>query len=93
MREHPAKRFKLEGDTASCRREALPRRMDEDCTAAPGNTWTRIVVNLDDEIVEIVVAGQAVNARMRRHFNRPVIVPIHGVFAPAIVPRYSLHRQ
>ncbi len=92
MREYPAKRVKLEGDTAGCRRETLPGRMNEDGTAAPGNTRTRIVINLDDEIVEIVVASQAVNALMRRHFNRPVIMPIERVFAPAIVPRYSLHR-
>ena len=93
MREHPAKRIEFEGNAAGGRREVLPCRVNEDRTSAPRNTRTRIVVNLNDEIVEIVLARQAVDVCMRGYFNRPIVVAVRGVFAPAVIPGYPLHRQ
>ena len=93
MRKHPAKRIEFEGNAAGGRREVLPRRVNEDRTAAPRNTRARIVVNLDDEIVEIILARQAVDVCMRGYFDRPIVVAIGRVFAPAVIPGYPLHRQ
>src|SRR5262249_58235768 len=67
--------------------------MDEDCASASCNARTHVVINLDDEIVEIVLACQPVHICLGWYFDRPIISSIGGVFAPPVGGGYSLGRQ
>src|SRR6201991_3212558 len=67
--------------------------MQEHCAATAGDARRRVVINLDDEIIEMIIAPQAVAALLAREPNRLVIVPIARVFAPAVLRRDRADRQ
>src|SRR5215510_11138288 len=67
--------------------------MDEDGAAAACYAWTRIVINFDDEIIEIVRTRQPVRICVGRNFDRSIVSAVGRVFAPGIGRAYSLHRQ
>ncbi len=69
------------------------RHMDEHGAAAAGNARARVVVDLDDEVVEVVLAREPVGFRSRRHFHRPVVTAVGGVLAPAVLRRNAPGRQ
>jgi hypothetical protein len=71
----------------------LPRQMQKHGAAAPGNAWPRVVVDLDNEIVETIGARQAVTAAIRRQPHRLVIMPVAGVFAPGVLGLDPPYRQ
>ena len=74
-----------ERDAACRRRVAWARKMHEDGAAPPLHARAVVVTENENQIVEIVVAGQAVGARSRRQFDEPVVVAVGGILAPAIV--------
>jgi len=92
-RQHPPQGIEFERDAAGGRSKAFSCGVDEDRTAASGNAWARIVINLDDEIVEIVAPSQSIGRRFGRHFDPAIVPPVGRVLAPSIVGRNSLHRQ
>src|SRR3982751_6646056 len=67
--------------------------MQEHGAAAPGNAPARVVLNLDDEIVEMVLPGQPVALVAAREANRPVVVTISRVFAPGILGTNGVNGQ
>jgi len=59
--------------------------MDEHGAAAAGDPRTAIVVNLDNKIVQPVVALQPVTWFIGRAAERPVIATIGRILAPGVV--------
>ena len=90
--KQPAKRIELKCNAARSRGKTSPRRVDEHSAAAACHTRPCVVVDLDDEIIEIILAPQPVGIRLRGNFHRPVVMPIGGVFTPAVVGVYPLRR-
>ena len=58
--------------------------MQEDGAAAPGNPWRSIVIDLDDEIVEVILAREPVSGLVADQSNRLVVMPVLRVFAPGV---------
>lgn len=58
--------------------------MQENRTAPAGNAGPCVVVDLDDEIIEMILARQPVAAIARRACHGAVIMPVDGVFGPGI---------
>src|SRR5450759_4558887 len=59
--------------------------MDEHGAAAPGHARARVVVDLDDEVVERVLAREPVGLGAGRQLDRPIVMTVTGVLAPAVV--------
>src|SRR5262249_56774729 len=51
-------------------------------TSPPGHARTGIVVDLDDYVVEVIVAPKAVAWLIGRAPERPVVTSIFGIFTP-----------
>src|SRR5262245_8919615 len=67
--------------------------MQEYGAAAAGNAGARVVVDLDNEIVEVVLAPQAVARLAAFEPNRLVVMAVGRVFAPGILAADRAHRQ
>jgi len=67
--------------------------MDEDRTAQPGDARPAVVIDLDHEIVEAVVAAEPVAWFIGRAPEMAVIAPIRRVLAPGIVRGDPTRRQ
>ena len=57
--------------------------MNEDCATAARDTWPRIVVDLDDQVVEVIVAPKSVAWFIGRAAERAVVTSIFGIFTPS----------
>jgi hypothetical protein len=71
----------------------LPCCVDEDRAAAAGDARPRIVVNLDDKIIEIIYTCQPIGTCIRWHLDRSIIMAIGRVFAPTVRRGYPLCRK
>src|SRR5262249_35465427 len=58
-----------------------------------GHARAGVVVDLDDEVVEVIVAGQAVAAGIAPQADRLIVVARGGVFAPGILDPNRAHRK
>jgi hypothetical protein len=58
--------------------------MQEHGTAAAGGAGTRVVVDLDDEVIEMVVAPEPVAARIAGAPDRLILMPVGRVLAPGV---------
>ena len=58
--------------------------MDEHGAATAGYPGPGVVVDLDDEVVEVVVAPEAIAWFIGRAAERPIVAPICRVLAPGI---------
>ena len=67
--------------------------MQEYGAAAPGNARAGVVVDFDNEIVEVIVALQAVAGLACRTPHRLVVVTVGRIFAPGIVSADRPARQ
>src|SRR3979409_2194297 len=67
--------------------------MKEDRAAAAGNARAAVVIDLDNEIIEMVVAPEPVAAACPIPPHRPVVVPACGVFAPGVFRPNGANRQ
>ncbi len=67
--------------------------VNEDGAAAPRYARSRIVVDFNDKIVEIVVATQPVAWFIGRPMKRPVIAAVGRVLAPSVVEADRAHGQ
>ncbi len=71
---------------AACRRgEGRPGDVDEDGAAASGHPRPRVVVDLDDQVIEAVVAAEPVAWFIGRPPESVVVTPVMRVFAPCVV--------
>jgi hypothetical protein len=93
MSKQPEKVVFRQRDTARRGRETLPRHMDENGAAPAGHARSRIVVDLNDEIVKAIVPPQAVAWFIGRPVERPVVAPVVWVFAPGVVRPDSSNGQ
>ena len=91
--EQPEKVVFRQGDTARCGRETHPRHMDENGTPPTGDARSRIMVDLNDEIVKPVGPAQAVAWFIGRPMERSVVAPVVWVFAPGVIRPYPPNRQ
>ncbi len=83
--EQPCQRPAAQSDAPGRRRKALTREMDEYRAAAPGNARARIVVDLDDEVVEVILAPEPVARLVGPAAEGAVVAPVGGVLVPGIV--------
>ena len=92
-RKQPAQLRHRQRNAACGRREPVARDVDENGATASCNARTRVVVDLDDEIVERVLAREPVGAAVPRNVDMPVIATVARVFAPAVVRPDPSRRQ
>ena len=71
-------------DTASGRRQARLGDVDKHGTAATGDTGPRVVIKLEKNVVEGVVAPEAVAWFIGRPPEGAVVAPIGWVFTPGV---------
>ena len=67
--------------------------MHEHGAAAAGDARPRVVVELDDVVVEMIGAREPVAFAFLRDMDRLIIVPVVGVLAPAVAETDSPCRQ
>ena len=75
------------------RPKILTRQMQEDRAAASGDARRKIVINLDDEIVEMVIAREPIAATVPIEPHRPVVAAAAGVLAPGVFRADGANRQ
>jgi hypothetical protein len=80
-------------NAASGRREARPRDVDKDGAAPTGDAGPGVVVKLDKDIVEPVMAPKPVAWFIGRPQDRTVVIPVGWVFAPCIGGADAADRQ
>src|SRR4051812_49737927 len=62
----------------------LARQMQKNGTAASINARVAVVIDLDDEIVEMIIALEPISARSGVPVHRPVVVAALRGFTPRI---------
>jgi hypothetical protein len=67
--------------------------MDEHRAAAAGNAGPRVMINLDNEIVEMILTRQAIGSRMGADLDGLIVMAIGGVFTPAVRRSDALCRE
>ncbi len=67
--------------------------MNEDRTATVGNAGPRIVIKLDDQVVEMILAPKPVRAALWVKPHRAIIVAVARVLRPAILLADAAQRQ
>src|SRR5579863_966330 len=75
------------------RRKIWARQVKEHRAAAAGNRGLRVVIDLDDEIVEMIVALEPVAVVIMAECERPVVMAAGGIFTPGIVGTDGANRQ
>jgi hypothetical protein len=78
-------RIFLQPNASRGRRKAVTGQMDEHGAASPGDTRAGVVVDLDNEVVEMVIAPEPVAGLVGPAAERTVVAPFSGVLAPGIV--------
>jgi hypothetical protein len=58
--------------------------MDKDSAAAAGNARPRVVVDLDDEIVQVIFPCEAVGTAAFRHGDVLVVMAVARILAPSV---------
>ena len=67
--------------------------MQEDGTAAAGDTRRAIVIDLDNKIVEMIVTLESVAAAIAIQPHRLIVVAAVGIFAPGVLRPDGANRQ
>ena len=67
--------------------------MQKYCAAAPGDARRAVVIDLDNEIVEMIIAPEPVTAMVAIPPHRPIVVAALRIFAPGIVGPDGANRQ
>src|SRR5579863_1063584 len=75
------------------RRKAWPRDMDEHGAAQAGDARPRIVIELKEQVVEAVLAPEAVAWFIGRAPKAAIVAPVGWVFAPGIRSADTARRQ
>jgi len=70
-----------------------PRQMQEDGAASAGDARARIVVDLDDEIIQMIVTPKPVPALAVAQSEGLVVTPVGGILAPRIGWPDATNRQ
>src|ERR1700733_4817822 len=83
----------LHRNASGGRRKIRANEMKEHRTAAAGNRGLRVVIDLDDEIVEMIVAPESVAAIIISECERPVVMAAQRVFTPGVLWADGANRQ
>ena len=67
--------------------------MDKDCAASARHARPCVVIDLDDDVVEPVLAPEPVAWVSGRLAERPIVTPVPGVLAPGVGPADATRRQ
>src|ERR1700710_1208914 len=67
--------------------------MQEYRAAPPSDARMGIVVDLDNEIIQVVVAPEPVSAQSRVQPHRLIVVPAGRIFTPGVFRSDGAHRQ
>src|SRR5436305_14976482 len=59
--------------------------MQEHRAAAAGDARAGVVIELDDEIIEMILAPEPIAAALRIHSQRLVVAAIRGILAPRVL--------
>src|SRR5579863_2034684 len=78
---------------AGGRRKARPRDMDEHGAAQAGDARPRIVIELKEQVIEAVLAPEAVAWFIGRAPKAAIVAPVGWVFAPGIRSADTARRQ
>ena len=92
-RKQAAQRGTVECDASSGRSKARPRHVNEHRASAAGDSWTAVVVQLDDQVVEAIGSPEPVAGMVRRKTDWLVVAAVGRVFAPAVVAVDAPDRQ
>ena len=92
-RQQPPQLSRPQRHAARRRAQIRPRHVHEHGAAAAGDARAGVVVDLDDEVVEPVVAPQPVAWFIGRAAERPVVAAVARVLAPGVVRRDPADRQ
>lgn len=82
--QQPDERRSRERDAARGWREAASRDMNEDSAAASGYARPGVVIELDDKVVEMIVAPEPVARLSGGPDDMAVIRPVGRVFTPRV---------
>src|ERR1700688_656242 len=82
--EEPAEAPGRERDAARGGAKSGAGQMQEDRAAAAGNARARVVIELDEEVVEMVVAPQPVACRVGAELDRPIVAAVARMLAPGV---------
>jgi len=58
--------------------------VDEDRAAAAGDAWPGVVINLDDQVVQPIVAPESIAWFIGRPPKWTIVAPVFGILAPRI---------
>src|ERR1700727_2024210 len=83
----------LHRNASGGRRKIRANEMKEHRTAAAGNRGLRVVIDLDDEIVEMIVAPEPVAAIIISECERPIVMAAQRVFTPGVLGADDANRQ
>ena len=83
----------LDRDAAGGRREAGPGQVPEDRAAPAAPDRCVVPAELDDDVVEMVGAGEPLLGLARRAVDQPVVAPVDHVVAPGIARADPARRQ
>src|SRR6202021_325179 len=79
---------------ASRRGQEIPARQMQEYRAAPaGDARRAVVIDLDNEIIEMVVAPEPIAALLAIQPHRLVVMPARRVFTPGILGPDSANRK
>ena len=84
LRQQFLQAVEAQRNAAGGRAEIVARDMHEHGAAATGDAGTRIVVQLDDVVVEAVGARQMIGGAAFGQADRAVVVPVGRILAPAV---------
>lgn len=67
--------------------------MEKHGAAASSNSWSGVVIDLNDEVIEMIVARQVIAVRAFIKANWLIVMPIRWIFGPGILWRDPPNRQ
>jgi hypothetical protein len=80
-------------NASGSRRKILARQVKKYRAAEAGDAGAGVVIDLDDEIVEVVVAPEPVRAGIAGEPDRSIVMAAGGILAPAILGANSASGQ
>lgn len=93
MGEKLAQILEPECNAASRGRKAGPCHVDENAAATAGDARARVVVDLDQEVVEVVIAPQPIAWFTGRPCIGAIVPAIGWILAPGVGGAYATQRQ
>lgn len=91
--QEPPQRGRLQSDTACRWAKSGASQVDENRAAAAGHARARVVVELNDQVVQMIASPQAITSLARCQAQGLVVTAVLRVFAPRIEWRDAAGRK